>query len=143
MAALACGLDVFAALEHSGGMAALRAKSVAMTDLFVRLIEQRCAGHGLSIVTPRDPARRGSQVGLTRATGAHAIVQALIARGLIGDFRAGQADAAARAPDIMRFGFAPLYLRFSDVWHAVEQLRQVLDAKEWQQARFQQTKPVT
>ena len=74
-------------------MAALRAKSLALTDLFIALVEERCAGHGLGLVTPREHARRGSQVCLhARAEGAYAIVQALIARGVIGDFRAGDAS---------------------------------------------------
>ena len=78
-------------------------------------------------MTPREGAARGSQVSLAHETGGHAIVQALIARGVIGDFR---------APDILRFGFAPLYTRFVDVWDAVDRLRVVLDSGEWRDARF-------
>jgi kynureninase len=73
---------------------------------------------------------------LTRETGAYAIVQALIARGVIGDFRAGR-------PDILRFGFTPLYLCFEDVWHAVEHLRQVLEGREWERPEFQRQQAVT
>lgn len=140
MAALDCGVDTVLAAESVGGMAALRAKSLALTDLFITLVEQRCAGHGLQLVTPRDHARRGSQVCLSRAEGAFAIVQALIARGVVGDFRAG--DGAAH-PDILRFGFTPLYLRFEDVWHAADQLRAVLDSGEWTSDTFQRRAAVT
>jgi len=140
MTALECGLDTVLAAQPLGGMAALRAKSLALTDLFIELVEARCAGHGLGLATPRDHARRGSQIGLTRSEGAHAIVQALIARGVIGDFRAGNGD---RHLDILRFGFTPLYIGFEDVWQAVEQLRQVLETGKWQEARFNQKQAVT
>lgn len=136
MTALECGLDTVLAAAPLGGMAALRRKSLALTDLFIALVEERCGGHGLGLATPREHALRGSQVCLTRETGAYAIVQALIARGVIGDFRAG-------APDILRFGFTPLYLRFEDAWHAVEHLRQVLAEDEWQRPEFHRTQSVT
>jgi kynureninase len=136
MTALECGLETLLAAQPLGGMAALRRKSLALTDLFIALVEERCAGHGLGLATPRAHAQRGSQVCLTRAQGAYAIVQALIARGVIGDFRAGP-------PDILRFGFAPLYLRHEDVWHAVEQLRQVLAEGEWRRPEFNRPQAVT
>ncbi|WP_088281603.1 kynureninase [Ideonella sp. A 288] len=141
LAALECGVDTFHAAAPMGGMGAIRAKSLALTRLLIALVDARCAGQGLSLVSPRDDARRGSQVCLSRAEGAYAIVQALIARGVVGDFRAG--DAAERLPDILRFGVTPLYTRFVDVWDAVEHLRQVLDSAEWQQPTFQQRKAVT
>ena len=124
MTALECGLDAMLAADALGGMPALRRKSLALTDLFIQLVEERCAGHGLALATPRAHAARGSQVCLTRDEGAYAIIQALIARGVIGDFRAGQ-------PDILRFGFTPLYLGFEDAWHAAEHQRAVLDSGEW------------
>lgn len=136
MTALECGLDAILAAQPLGGMAALRRKSLALTDLFIALVEERCAGHGLGLATPRDAARRGSQVCLTRDEGAYAIVQALIARGVIGDFRAGR-------PDILRFGFTPLYLGFEDTWNAVEHLRQVLEGGEWRRAEFNRQHAVT
>ena len=139
MAALECGLDTFLATQPLGGMAALRAKSLALTDLFIRLVEERCAGHGLGLATPREHDRRGSQLCLTRAEGAYAIVQALIARGVIGDYRAGDAFQ----PDILRFGFTPLYIGFEDAWQAVEHLRQVLASGEWQRPEFNQKNAVT
>ncbi|MEN9842408.1 MAG: kynureninase [Pseudomonadota bacterium] len=151
LTALSCGVDTLLAAQSLGGMAALRAKSLALTDLFISLIEQRCAGFGLTLITPRDHAQRGSQVcwsredasGATVGTGAYAIVQALIARGVVGDFRAGGVAEGHVYPDILRFGFTPLYLSFSDVWHAVEHLRQVLSTGEWQDPRFQRQHAVT
>ena len=142
MTALECGLDTVLAAEASGGMQALRKKSLALTDLFIRLVEERCAGHGLGLATPREHSQRGSQVCLTRTEGAYAIVQALIARGVIGDFRAGD-GAAGKHLDILRFGFTPLYIGFEDVWNAVEHLKQVLEAAEWQKAEFNRKHAVT
>jgi kynureninase len=139
MAALECGVDTVLAAERYGGMRALRDKSLALTRAFTELIDTRCAGHGLSVVSPRVDAQRGSQVCLTRADGGYAIVQALIARGVIGDFRAG----GLGVPDILRFGFTPLTLRFVDVWDAVEHLREVMDNAEWRQPRFNQRQAVT
>ncbi len=141
MVAFECGLDTVLAAQPLGGMAALRAKSLALTDLFIALVEQRCSGHGLALVTPRDHATRGSQVCLSRDEGAYAIVQALIARQVVGDFRAG--SAAEGMPDILRFGLTPLYIGFEDVWNAVEQLRQVLDSGEWRLEQFNRRNDVT
>ena len=140
MVGLEVGVDTLLAAEPLGGMAALRSKSLALTDLFIELVEARCGGHGLSVVTPRDHARRGSQVSLSRQDGAYAIVQALIARGVIGDYRKGN---GSRHPDILRFGFTPLYVGFEDVWNAVEHLRQVLLSGEWQRPEFNQAHAVT
>ena len=142
LSALQCGLDVFTAAEALGGMAALRTKSLALTDLFIALVEERCAGHGLGLATPRNHAQRGSQVCLSRDEGAYAIVQALIARRVIGDFRKGDGGTGPHK-DILRFGFTPLYLGFEDVWNAVEHLRQVLDTAEWQRPEFNQQNAVT
>jgi len=140
LAALACGLDTFSAAEPLGGMAALRQKSLALSDLFIELVAQRCAGQGLALVTPLEHAQRGSQVCLARADGAYAIMQALIARGVIGDFRAGD---GGRHPDILRFGLTPLYTGFADVWQAVEHLRQVLASGEWERPEFNRQQAVT
>jgi len=137
---LQCGLDTFEAARPLGGMAALRAKSLALTDLFIALVEERCAGHGLGLATPRTHAARGSQVCLTRGEGAYAIVQALIARGVVGDFRKGDGGVHQ---DILRFGFTPLYIGFEDVWNAVEHLRQVLESGEWRRPEFNQINAVT
>jgi len=145
LAVLDCALDVFDAAQPLGGMAALRAKSLALGDVFMDLVEQRCAGMGLGIATPRPHAQRGSQVSLTHHDSdaphsAYAIVQALIARGVIGDFRAG--DGAGQ-PDILRFGITPLYLGFADIWHAVEQLKQVLESGVWRAPQFARKAAVT
>lgn len=144
LAVLDAALDVFDAAQAKGGMAALREKSLALGDLFMELVEQRCAGLGLGIATPRQHGRRGSQVSLTHHDSsephsAYAIVQALIARGVIGDFRAG----GVSEPDILRFGITPLYLGFADVWNAVDQLKQVLENSEWREARFTRKAAVT
>ena len=148
MSLLGCGLEAFETAEKLGGMGALRAKSLALTDLFIQLVEERCQGYGLGLATPRDHAQRGSQVCLTRehtaggdlGSGAFAIVQALIARGVIGDYRAGDGGIHK---DILRFGFTPLYIGFEDVWNAVEHLRQVLETGEWQKPEFNQKHAVT
>lgn len=127
LAALDCGVDSVLAAEACGGVAAIRRKSAALTGLFIELVESRCDGHDLSLVTPRAADERGSQVSFARDSGGYAIVQALIERGVIGDFR---------APDLLRFGFAPLYIRFADVWDAVDRLRDVLDSGLWREPRF-------
>ncbi|MES2360443.1 MAG: kynureninase [Pseudomonadota bacterium] len=142
LTALECGLDTVLAAQPLGGMQALRQKSLALTDLFIQLVEERCAGHGLGLATPREHAQRGSQVCLTRTEGAYAIVQALIARGVIGDFRAGDGGAGKHL-DILRFGFTPLYIGFEDVWNAVEHLKQVMETGEWQRAEFNKKNTVT
>lgn len=111
----------------------LRRKSETMTDLFIRLVDQELAAYGFGLATPREAALRGSQVSLTHPEG-YAIVQALIARGVIGDFR---------APDILRFGFAVLYLRFADVWNAVATLKDVMARGAWNTPEFRQRKAVT
>ena len=133
MTALECALDTFLAADKLGGIDALRRKSLALTDLFMQLVAECCAGE-FTIVTPREHARRGSQVCLAREDGAYGIVQALIARGVIGDFR---------APDIARFGFTPMYTAFEDVWNAVEQLAQVLGRGEWRRPEFNTRNAVT
>ena len=151
MSVLQCGIDIYTEAEQFGGMAALRAKSLALTDLFIQLVEERCQGYGLGLATPRDHAARGSQVCLTREeglgvdgkdSGAYAIVQALIARGVIGDFRKGD-GGTGRHKDILRFGFTPLYVGFEDVWNAVEHLRQVLESGEWKKPEFNTINAVT
>ncbi len=123
------------ALEHCRptDIDALRSKSLALTDLFMALVEQRCKEFNLEIVTPRNQRQRGSQVSIEFAEG-YPVVRAMIAQGVIGDFR---------APNIMRFGIAPSYIRFVDVWDAVETLRQCLTAKVWQDSRYNRRTTVT
>jgi len=129
MRALVTALDLYDGLD----LAVVRAKSMALTDLFVRLVEDRCAGLGLEVVGPADAAARGSHVSLRHADG-YAIMQALIARGVVGDFR---------APDLMRFGLAPLYLRYRDVADAVDVLRDVLVTDAWRDPAFSRRSAVT
>ena len=150
LTALECGVDTLHAADALGGMAAIREKSIALTEVFIALVDARCAPLGFAVASPRDARVRGSQVSLTHASAdgashGYAIMQALIARGVIGDFRAGTAaDAYGPAlPDILRFGFTPLYLRFVDVFDAVEHLVQVMQSEEYRQARFNKRSAVT
>lgn len=129
MTALECGVDVM--LEADQG--AMRAKSLALTDLFIAEVEARGAGRGLSLLTPREHHLRGSQVSFAHAEG-YAIMQALIARGVIGDFR---------APDILRFGFTPLYTRYADAWKAAGALADILATGAWDRPEFKARKKVT
>jgi kynureninase len=96
-------------------------------------MDERCAGFDLTLASPRAAEERGAQVALRHVEG-YSIVQALIARGVIGDFR---------APDLLRFGFAPLYVRFVDVWDAVDALRAVMTGRIWDQPAFKQRAAVT
>jgi kynureninase len=120
-------------LMSEAEMSAVRVKSIALADLFIRLVEERCQGHGLRLVSPRDAAKRGSQVSIAHPEG-YALMQALIARGVIGDFR---------PPDIARFGITPLYLRYVDIWDAVEILRDVLETGAWDRAEYKRRAAVT
>jgi kynureninase len=129
IAALEVGVDISA----SAGLPALEAKSARLCDLFARLAEERCDFAGLTLISPRDPAMRGSHISFAHPDG-YAIVQALIARGVIGDFR---------APDVLRFGFAPLYLRYADIWDAVEAMRAILSSGEHRRAEFKTVAAVT
>ena len=129
LAMVECGLEIFAQTD----MASLRTKSLALTDLFIALVEARCAAHELTLITPREHARRGSHVSFEHPEG-YAVIQALIARGVIGDYR---------EPRIMRFGFTPLYTSFSEVWDAVEILGEILDKRTWDQAQFKVRNSVT
>jgi kynureninase len=150
MAALECGLDVFAAADACGGIAALRAKSIALTDLFIARVEARAAELGLALVTPRDADRRGSQASFAHAEG-YRVMQALIERDIVGDFRAGEAGAARAGghpdpgldADLLRFGFTPLYTRFVDAWDAAEQLHDVLASGAHRDERYGRRAKVT
>lgn len=129
MAALECGLETFAGVDLNQ----MRAKSLALGDLMIRLVAQECIGLGLTLASPTDADRRGSQVSYAHANG-YAVMQALIARGVIGDFR---------APDLLRFGFTPLYTRYQDIWDAVAALKCVLEQDEWQRPEFSHRAAVT
>lgn len=129
MAALEVGLDLL--LE--AGAPAIEAKGRALCDLFIRLAEARCAGHGLVLTGPRGMSERGLHVSFAHPDG-YGLVQALIARGVIGDFR---------DPDIARFGFSPMFLRYADVWDAVEVLADVLATGAHRRPEYQVRAPVT
>lgn len=141
LAALECGVETLLAAEPLGGMQALRRKSLALTELFIRLLQENLGAHPVTIASPLDGALRGSQVSLAFDGDGYAVMQALIARGVIGDFRAG--DAALGDADLLRFGFTPLYLRHTDVFDAVQTLRDILDSAVWREARFARKGAVT
>lgn len=129
LAALEEGLALFEAVDF----AAVTAKSVALSTLLIDRVEERCAAFGLELATPRDPAARGSHVSF-RHPHAYALCQALIAEGVVGDFR---------APDILRFGLTPLYLSHADVWRAVETLQDILEHRRWDDPRYRVAMRVT
>jgi kynureninase len=129
MIALEEALEVYEGVS----MQAIRAKSESLTQLFIALYDAHIAPLGFGLATPRQASERGSQVSFTHADG-YAIMQALIARGVIGDFR---------APNILRFGFAPLYVSHADVVRSVQILREVMDSGDWRRSDFQQKKAVT
>ena len=122
MAALERGLAVFGDLDPS----ALFAKGAALGALYIRLMDERCGAHGFTLASPREDAARGCHVSHAHAQ-AHAICQALIARGVVGDFR---------APDVLRMGFAPLTTRFEDVWRAVDAIATVMVDRAWDDDAF-------
>lgn len=126
-------LEVGVEISVEAGIFAIQEKSARLCDLFMRLVEARCGFAGLRLISPRDAAKRGSHISFSHPD-AHAIVQALIARGVIGDFR---------APDVARFGFAPLYLSYVDIWDAVETMRLVLEAGEHHRPEFKRVATVT
>ena len=129
MAALEVGIDLMAEVD----LLMLRHKSLRMSALFAARVERELGDCGLALVSPREDAERGSQVCLAHPK-AWPVMQALIARGVIGDFR---------APDILRFGFTPLYLSYAEVWDAVTHLAEVLRSREWDAPEFHQKNKVT
>ncbi len=129
LAALEVGVD----LMLRAPMGTLRAKSQRLIDLFIALVEHTCAEDGFRLLTPRDALRRGSQVAFAHPDG-YAIMQTLIARGVIGDFR---------APDVLRFGLAPMYVRYVDVWDAVTTLHEVMRTGAWRAPQFNVQQAVT
>jgi kynureninase len=128
LAALEAGLATFDGIA----MADVERKARALSQLFIDEVESRCGGE-LQLASPRDPATRASHVSFAHPEG-YAMMQALIARGVIGDFR---------APNLLRFGFAPLYNRFEDAWRAADILGEIVTTREWDQPRFRERKPVT
>ena len=129
LAALECGIDLMRRVD----MAELRRKSLALSDLFIERMEQRCGTFGFELVSPRDPALRGSQVSYAHPHG-YEIVQALKERDVIGDFR---------APDILRFGLTPLYLRYVDIVEAVERMHEICLTRAWDKLEYRTRAAVT
>jgi kynureninase len=129
LAALDGGLELFEGVD----LRLVRAKSIALGGLFRRLVEQECAELGLRLVSPADPEQCGSQICYAHPDG-YAIVQALIAQGVVGDFR---------APDVLRFGLTPLYLRYAEVFDAMVALRDILTTRAYDHPRFQTRSRVT
>lgn len=129
MNALECGVDLMLRAD----MQAIRRKSISLAELFIERMESRCGEFGFELVSPRDSALRASQVAYAHPEG-YAMLQALKARNVIGDFR---------APDIMRFGLTPLYLSHADIVEAVERLRAVCKNREWDTPEFRTRAAVT
>jgi kynureninase len=129
LAALDAALDLWREVD----LEAVRRKSIALSELFIGLVEERCAGLGLSLATPREAERRGSQVSFRHPEG-YAVMQALIAEGVIGDFR---------SPDLLRFGLTPLYLRYVDAFDAVAVLESILRGRRWDRPEFRRRAAVT
>jgi len=114
-------------------MQLIREKSLKMTDLFMQLLEQECSEFGFTLITPTEHKHRGSHVSFRHEHG-YAIIQALIARGVIGDYR---------EPEVLRFGITPLYLGYEDIWNAVQHLKAVMTNEEWQNKQYQTRGAVT
>lgn len=129
LTALEVGVDL--ALEAD--MALVEEKAQRLSALFIDLVEARCEPLGLALATPRDPQRRGSHVSFRHAQG-YPVMQALIARGVIGDFR---------APDILRFGFTPLYTSYEDIWTAAQTLHELLSTGSWDDEAYRRRAAVT
>jgi kynureninase len=129
MAALECGLALFGAVD----LPALFDKASALGALYIRLMDERCSDMGFTLASPRSDADRGSHVSYVHDR-AYPICQALIARGIVGDFR---------APDTLRMGFAPLTTRYEDIWRAVEAIRDVMATRAWDDERFEMRAKVT
>jgi kynureninase len=120
-------------LAVEAGIEPARAKARALGDLFIAGVEERLGGAGFTLISPRDSAQRGGHVALDHA-GGYPIMKALIAAGVVGDFR---------APSTLRFGFSPLYLRYADVWDAVDTLARIMAEERWRAPEFALVDKVT
>ena len=129
LAAVEVGVDILL----RANMDDIRRKSLALAEIFMRLVEENLADYGFSVDTPVNPAERGSQISI-RSPNGHSIIQALIEVGVIGDFR---------VPDSMRFGLTPLYTRYADLWDAVMKLKNIMENGSWEAERFTRFSPVT
>lgn len=122
MSLIECGVDIFLKAD----MQKIREKSLKLTDLFIALVHQECAEFGFELITPQEHQYRGSHVSYQHPHG-YEIVQALIARGVIGDYR---------EPEVLRFGITPLYLGFEDIWNAVQHLKAIMHHQEWKNESY-------
>ena len=129
MAALEAGLDVWQQID----VEMVREKGIALSELFIQIVESRLGVASPPLLSPRDPEQRGSHLAFQHLNG-YEIVQALIDRGVIGDFR---------EPDVMRFGVTPLYMRFVDVWTAANSLAEVIQSRAWDMPQYRQRSAVT
>lgn len=129
MSLIDCGLDIFLKADINK----LRTKSLALTDLFIELVDQECAGLGLTLITPLDHKYRGSHVSYAHKEG-YGGIRALVERGVIGDYR---------EPEVLRFGVTPLYLSFEDIWNAVQHIKAVFENKEWDNPKYKVRGQVT
>lgn len=129
LTALESGIDLM--LETD--IQTLRTKALALSRLFMELMEQQCASHGFQLVSPKEDARRGGHVSYFHEEG-HGIYQAIKRRGIISDYR---------TPGVLRFGITPLYLRYADVYAAVEALREVMQNREWDREEYQVRASIT
>ncbi|TPS19345.1 kynureninase/PvdN C-terminal domain-containing protein, partial [Acinetobacter baumannii] len=122
MSLIECGVDIFLHAD----MQKIREKSLKLTDLFIQLVHQECSEFGFELITPLDHKHRGSHVSYRHEFG-YEIIQALIARGVIGDYR---------EPAVLRFGITPLYLGFEDIWNAVQHLKATMLNSEWKNKEY-------
>jgi kynureninase len=129
MLALEVAIDLWLRVDQKES----RRKSMALGDLFIKQVDETCRDLGVEVVAPREAEMRGSQVSLRHKEG-YRVMRALIDRGVIGDFR---------TPDLMRFGFAPLYTRYVDVFDAVRRLREVLTSRAWDRPEYSNRLAVT
>lgn len=127
--ALECGVDLFCEADF----AEIRRKAMALGALFIRRMDERCAGHGFQLISPRDDTLRGGQVSYAHPQG-YGIMQALKEKDVIGDFR---------APDVLRFGITPLYLRYCDIYSAVEILHEIMETRAWDDPKYKLRAAVT
>ena len=129
LAAVEVGVDILLRAD----MDDIRRKSLALAEIFIRLLEENLADYGFSVNTPLNALERGSQISI-RSPNGYSIMQALIEAGVIGDFR---------VPDSMRFGLTPLYTRYADLWDAVMKLKDIMENGTWKAERFHRFSPVT
>src|SRR5437763_4610113 len=129
MLALEVAVDLWLRVDQQEA----RRKSMALGDLFIKLVDETCRDLGVEVASPREARLRGSQVPF-RHTEGYRVMRALIERGVVGDFR---------TPDILRFGFSALYTRYVDVFDAVRRLREVLTSRAWNRPEYANGLPVT